>query len=72
MAENLNFETVDSFCSSDNPAICDKYGRFYTWAAAMDSVGLWGTNGMGCGYGVLSSNFTGVWSLSRGVAFAFE
>jgi uncharacterized protein (TIGR02145 family) len=52
MAENLNFETVDSFCSSDNPAICDKYGRFYTWAAAMDSVGLWGTNGMGCGYGV--------------------
>ena len=52
MAENLNFETVNSFCFNDNPADCDKYGRFYTWAAAMDSLGLWGPNGKGCGYGV--------------------
>ena len=48
MAENLNYETANSYCSPSN---CTKYGRLYTWAAAMDSAGSWSTNGKGCGYG---------------------
>ena len=50
MAENLNFETENSFCYDDDVSNCTKYGRLYTWAAAMDSVGTWSTNGKGCGY----------------------
>ena len=50
MAENLNYETTNSYCYSDNVSNCTKYGRLYTWAAAMDSVGEWSTNGKGCGY----------------------
>lgn len=41
-----------SWCYGNDPANCFKYGRLYTWAAAMDSVGEWGTNGKGCGYNV--------------------
>ena len=64
MAENLNYaytgvpynysgNTSDStsWCYSNATANCTKYGRLYTWAAAMDSVGTWSTNGKGCGYG---------------------
>lgn len=64
MAENLNYAFVGvpysdgdytsdstSWCYNDSAEYCDKYGRLYTWAAAMDSAGLWSTNGMGCGYG---------------------
>ena len=50
MAENLNYESVDSYCYNDSAKYCAKYGRLYTWAAAMDSVGEWSTNGRGCGY----------------------
>ena len=50
MAENLNYETANSYCYNDNAANCTKYGRLYTWAAAMDSAGTWTTNGKGCGY----------------------
>ena len=63
MAENLNYAytgvpfkaddyTSDStsWCYDNDAANCAKYGRLYTWAAAMDSVGTWSTNGMGCGY----------------------
>ena len=39
-----------SWCYFNDAANCAKYGRLYTWAAAMDSVGTWSTNGMGCGY----------------------
>jgi uncharacterized protein (TIGR02145 family) len=55
MAENLNYETENSYCYKDNASNCSKYGRFYTWAAAMDSVGTWSTNGKGCGYGTTCS-----------------
>ena len=51
MVENLNYETADSYCYGDTPSYCTKYGRLYTWAAAMDSVGSWSANGKGCGYG---------------------
>ena len=50
MADNLNYETENSYCYDDDPSNCSKYGRLYTWAAAMDSVGTWTTNGKGCGY----------------------
>ncbi|MCR5029074.1 MAG: fibrobacter succinogenes major paralogous domain-containing protein [Fibrobacter sp.] len=50
MAENLNYETDNSFCYNDSAEYCEKYGRLYTWVAAMDSVGTWTTNGKGCGY----------------------
>ena len=47
MAQNLNFETENSYCTADS--LCAKNGRFYTWAAAMDSVGKWSEGGKGCG-----------------------
>ena len=34
MAENLNFETENSYCYKDSASYCAKYGRLYTWAAA--------------------------------------
>ena len=69
MAENLNYaytgvpynyysgSTSDStsWCYSNAAANCTKYGRLYTWAAAMDSVGTWSTNSKGCGYGTACS-----------------
>ena len=51
MAQNLNYETAHSYCYSNTPSNCTKYGRLYTWAAAMDSVGMWTANGKDCGYG---------------------
>ena len=64
MAKNLNYAytgvpfdngyyTSDStsWCYDNDPANCAKYGRLYTWVAAMDSVGEWSTSGKGCGYG---------------------
>ena len=63
MAQNLNYAYTDvpykrldytsdstSWCYKDSASYCTKYGRLYTWAAAMDSVGTWSTNGKGCGY----------------------
>ena len=38
-----------SWCYKNDSLNCAKYGRLYTWAAAMDSVGEWSTNGKGCG-----------------------
>lgn len=50
MAENLNFDPGQggsgedkydwSWCYNDEPANCDVAGRYYTWAAAIDSVKL--------------------------------
>ena len=34
MAQNLNYETVNSYCYRDSASNCTKYGRLYTWAAA--------------------------------------
>ena len=58
MAENLNYaylqptEELDSssFCYNDSLSYCDKYGRLYLWSAAVDSAGLFSTNGEGCGF----------------------
>ena len=35
MAENLNFETENSYCYDDQESNCELYGRLYTWEAAM-------------------------------------
>ena len=48
MAENLNYAYLQrtseldscSFCYNDSVEYCAKYGRLYTWAAAVDSVAL--------------------------------
>ena len=59
MAENLNYASYTdvpykyypfssdsiSWCYDNDPANCAKYGRLYTWAAAMDSL-----HTTGCGY----------------------
>ena len=55
MAENLNYETANSYCYKDSAKYCAKYGRLYTWAAAMDSAGAWSSNGKGCGDGTTCS-----------------
>lgn len=55
MAENLNYETENSYCYNDSVKYCDKYGRLYTWADAMDSAGTWSGNGKGCGYNTICS-----------------
>jgi uncharacterized protein (TIGR02145 family) len=34
MAQNLNYETANSYCYDNDSANCTKYGRLYTWAAA--------------------------------------
>ena len=34
-AQNLNYETENSHCYDDSTKYCDKYGRLYTWAAAV-------------------------------------
>lgn len=59
MAENLNYNyqvptsqlDSSSFCHSHKPDSCLKYGRLYLWSAAMDSAGLFSTDGLGCGTG---------------------
>jgi uncharacterized protein (TIGR02145 family) len=34
MAENLNYQTGNSWCYEDANSSCNKYGRLYTWNAA--------------------------------------
>ena len=35
MAKNLNIETADSWCYDGDDSNCARYGRLYSWAAAM-------------------------------------
>lgn len=37
MAENLNYETMDSYCYDNEPVDCALYGRLYVWEAALDA-----------------------------------
>ncbi|WP_233134341.1 fibrobacter succinogenes major paralogous domain-containing protein [Fibrobacter intestinalis] len=37
MAENLNYEMDGSYCYDNEATNCQKYGRLYTWAAAMQA-----------------------------------
>jgi uncharacterized protein (TIGR02145 family) len=36
MAENLNYAVDSSWCYGNDPSNCEKYGRLYQWASAMD------------------------------------
>jgi len=36
MAENLNYDASGSKCYDNEESNCDKYGRLYSWATAMD------------------------------------
>ena len=36
MAENLNYETEDSYCYDEASANCEKYGRLYAWGFALE------------------------------------
>ena len=59
MAENLNYSDSATYegmkgrnwCYNSTADNCTRYGRLYTWAAAMDSAGTWSTNGAECGNG---------------------
>ena len=37
IARNLNYEMAGSYCYSNNASNCMRYGRLYTWDAAMNS-----------------------------------
>ncbi|MBQ1646878.1 MAG: hypothetical protein II047_00155, partial [Bacteroidales bacterium] len=37
-------------------SLCDKYGRLYSWSAAVDSAGFYSSDALGCGYYVMESN----------------
>ena len=64
MAENLNYAYTEvpfkykdytsdstSWCYKNDAANCAKYGRLYTWAAAIDSAKLYTDKSIDCGYG---------------------
>ena len=34
MAENLNYDSYDSWCFDEEPSNCRRYGRLYTWVSA--------------------------------------
>ena len=36
-AENLNYQSSNSWCYGDNGSNCDIYGRLYTWEAALNA-----------------------------------
>jgi len=44
MAQNLNYNAAGSQCYNNNPAYCDKYGRLYDWATAMDLASTCNSN----------------------------
>ena len=37
MAKNLNYEMAGSYCYNNNASNCTRYGRLYTWEAAMNA-----------------------------------
>lgn len=49
MAQNLNYESENSYCYDDDSSNCNKYGRLYTWAAAVGKLED------ECGYGYTCS-----------------
>ena len=72
MAENLNYdyhtEITQSMCFENKEENCDTYGRLYTFAAAVDSAGLFGDGGLGCdGSGSKPNEAGNLRESSRGV-----
>ena len=54
MAENLNYKTENSYCYRDSAIYCVKYGRLYTWAAAV------GNTEEECGFGKICNLGAGI------------
>lgn len=54
MAENLNYNynegSAQSVCYEEENGVCLQYGRYYTWAAAVDSAAFFSKEGASCGY----------------------
>ena len=63
MAENLKYNPLAGIdicgidkdyckteCYEKNDINCELFGRYYKWDLAMDSLGLFSTNGFGCGF----------------------
>lgn len=57
MAKNLNYQynegTAKSYCYENRADLCTKYGRLYTWAAAIDSMQIYKDTKEQCGDGKL-------------------
>ena len=51
MAENLNYKTANSWCYDDKDENCAKYGRLYTWAAAVGKTETECGDGQECNLG---------------------
>ena len=58
MAENMDVDYKVKPLDSDSVVYgsytysgCENCGHYYTWAAAIDSAGVFSTNALGCGYG---------------------
>ena len=57
MAQNLNYNykvggaSYGNLCYGSKLDNCSKYGKLYTWSAAMDSAGVFTNRGKGCGRG---------------------
>lgn len=61
MAQNLNYiykipkgdkrVTYENYCLFEESSLCPYYGREYSWAAAMDSAGVFSNTAKDCGYG---------------------
>ncbi len=70
MAENLNYNYRKkslNFCYENKPDSCAKYGRLYTWGAAMDSAAVFSDDGKDCGYPYASHGPCEVTGTVRGV-----
>ncbi len=48
IAYMVNDSTFETFCNTDD---CTVYGRYYTWAAAMDGAAVFSDDGITCGFG---------------------
>ncbi len=61
MAQNLNYNykvggsSYGNLCYGGKSDNCSKYGKLYTWGAAMDSAGVFTTRSKGCGRGKICS-----------------
>jgi uncharacterized protein (TIGR02145 family) len=51
MAENLNYKTANSWCYDDKDENCAKYGRLYTWVAAVGKTETECGDGQECNLG---------------------
>jgi uncharacterized protein (TIGR02145 family) len=75
MAENLNYSDSTNYpsmkrrnwCYNNSLDSCAKYGRLYTWSAAMDSAGTFRSTGDGCGRGKTCSRQFPVRDPVRGI-----